>query len=126
MLGLSTPLPRPQASDLEERERQVWKNPARASQFSDVPHTSASLCEDVQPPQALMTPNPLLTPSERSRIKVNFIIGTDGHVNGPLILESAGAIGDRNVLRVVRSWKFRPATCNGVPTETEGKIEFSR
>jgi TonB family protein len=59
-----------------------------------------------------------------TKVKVSFIIGTDGRVHSPLILESAGA-GDRTVLRTVRTWKYRPATCNGVPTETEGKIEFS-
>jgi outer membrane biosynthesis protein TonB len=42
-----------------------------------------------------------------------------------LILESAGSTGDRNVLQTVRNWRYRPATCNGVPTEAEGKIEFS-
>jgi outer membrane biosynthesis protein TonB len=46
-------------------------------------------------------------------------------VHSPLILESAGLQGDRHVLQTVRSWRYRPATCNGVPTETEGKIEFS-
>jgi len=60
-----------------------------------------------------------------AKVKVSFIIGTDGRVHSPLILESAGATGDRSVLRTVRAWKYRPATCNGVPTETEGKIEFS-
>jgi TonB family protein len=60
-----------------------------------------------------------------AKVKVSFIIGTDGRVHSPLILESAGATGDRNVLRTVRTWKYRPATCNGVPTEAEGKIEFS-
>ena len=58
-------------------------------------------------------------------VKVSFIIGTDGRVHSPLILESAGLPGDRHVLQTVRSWRYRPATCNGVPTETEGKIEFS-
>jgi len=28
-------------------------------------------------------------------------------------------------LQTVRYWRYRPATCNGVPTEAEGKIEFS-
>jgi TonB family protein len=100
----------------------------RASQFSDIPHTAAAApsCGDVQPPQALTTPAPLMIRSVTSaKVKVSFIIGTDGHVHSPLILESAGASGDRNVLRAVRNWKYRPATCNGVPTEAEGKIEFS-
>ena len=60
------------------------------------------------------------------KVKVSFIIGADGRVHSPLILESVGAAGDRNVLQTVRAWRYRPATCNGVPTEAEGKIEFSR
>jgi TonB family protein len=128
LFGLSAPRAHSQWSDLEERERQVWTNPARNSQFSDVPHASAPpQCEEVRPPQALTTPNPLFMPVlDGSRVKVSFIIGTDGRVHSPLILESAGPSGDRSVLRAVRIWRYRPATCNGVPTEIEGKIEFSR
>jgi TonB family protein len=111
-----------------ERERQVFKTPTRAAEFSDIPHVSArSRCEDTRPPQALTTPDPLLVPIEAGlRVKVSFIIGADGRVHSPLILQSAGPAGDRNVLRTVRAWRYRPATCNGVPTEAEGKIEFSR
>ena len=98
----------------------------RASEFTDILHVSRPSCEDVQPPEALATPDPLFTPTVRGkRVKVSFIIGTDGHVHSPLILESAGLAGDRHVLQTVRTWRYRPATCNGVPTETEGKIEFS-
>jgi len=111
-----------------ERERQIWKTPARASQFSDVPHVSARRrCEDTRPPEALTTPDPLMVPAAVGiKVKVSFIIGADGRVHSPLILESAGPAGDRNVLQTVRAWRYRPATCNGVPTEAEGKIEFSR
>jgi TonB family protein len=113
---------------LAERERQVWKNPTRAAEFSDVPHMSArARCEDTRPPQALTTPDPLLVRTGAGlKVKVSFIIGTDGRVHSPLILQSAGTVGDRNVLRTVRTWRYRPATCNGAPTEAEGKIEFSR
>jgi TonB family protein len=125
--AITTPSSRLQSASLEDRERQVSKNITRAAQFSDVPHVSSqAACEDVQPPEALATPDPLFTPAGRSRkVKVSFIIGTDGHVHSPLILESAGYAGDRHVLQTVRTWRYRPATCNGVPTETEGKIEFS-
>ena len=111
----------------EDREHQLWKTRVRDSQFSDVPHiTARSRCEDVQPPQPLTTPEPVLNPMrDRLKAKVSFIIGTDGRVHSPLILESAGPTGDRHILQTVRSWRYRPATCNGVPTETEGKIEFS-
>jgi TonB family protein len=113
---------------LPERERQVWKTPSRATEFSDVPHTSArARCEDTRPPQAITTPDPLPLPfAAAQKVKVSFIVGADGRVHSPLILESAGPAGDRNILRTVRTWRYRPATCNGVPTEAEGKIEFSR
>jgi TonB family protein len=110
---------------LNDREHQVWKTPARAAEFSDIPHVSArARCEDTRPPQALTTPDPLLVQAGL-KVKVSFIIGADGRVHSPLILQSAGAAGDRNVLQTVRAWRYRPATCNGVPTEAEGKIEFS-
>jgi TonB family protein len=113
---------------ISQHERQVWKSPRRASEFKDVPHVSAKArCEDTRPPQALTTPDPLLAPAGAdSMVKVSFIVGTDGRVHSPLILQSAGPVGDRNVLRTVRTWRYRPATCNGVPTEAEGNIEFSR
>jgi TonB family protein len=105
----------------------MWKAPLRSAEFSEIPHSSArARCEDTQPPEALATPNPLMSPLAAGvRVKVSFIIGADGHVHSPLILESAGAAGDRRVLQTVRGWRYRPATCNGVPTDAEGKIEFS-
>jgi TonB family protein len=112
---------------LAENERQLWTIPARLAEFGAVPHVSSRpSCDDVQPPQALTTPDPLLVPAfAGSKVKVSFIVGADGRVHSPLILESAGPAGDRNVLRTVKMWRYRPATCNGVPTEAEGKIEFS-
>jgi TonB family protein len=120
---------RPQRLDgLTERERQLSKSLKRAAEYSDLPHVSArSRCEDTRPPQALTTPDPLLVPAQTGmRVKVSFIIGADGRVHSPLILQSGGSVGDRNILRTVRNWRYRPATCNGVPTEAEAKIEFSR
>jgi TonB family protein len=100
---------------------------ARASQFVDVIHVSSRpSCQAVQPPEAIATPDPFFTPAARTeKVTVSFIIGTDGRIHSPLILQSAGLAGDRHVLQTVRTWRYRPATCNGVPTEIEGKIEFS-
>jgi TonB family protein len=125
--AVSLPVEHLRMTASDDREHQLWKTRVRDSQFSDVPHiTARSRCEDVQPPQALTTPEPILNPMhDRRKAKVSFIIGTDGRVHSPLILESAGPTGDRHILQTVRSWRYRPATCNGVPTETEGKIEFS-
>ena len=115
------------SENFAQREGRVSRALARASQFVDVPHVSAQRsCAEIQPPEPLTTPDPLFTPMENNqRVKVSFIIGTDGRVHSPLILESAGLAGDRHVLQTVRTWRYRPATCNGVPTETEGKVEFS-
>ncbi len=109
------------------REHQIWTSAVHDSEFAAVPHTtSRTSCAATQPPQALTTPNPLLDqPEPNAKITVSFIIGADGLVHSPLILESAGPGEDRTVLNAVRSWRYRPAMCNGVPTEAEGKIEFS-
>jgi TonB family protein len=125
--ALSLPVAHTRATPSEVREHPLWKIRVRDSQFSDLPRlTARSRCEEVQPPQALTTPQPVLNPlRDRVKPKVSFIIGTDGRVHSPLILESAGPTGDRRILQTVRSWRYRPATCNGVPTEIEGKIEFS-
>jgi TonB family protein len=122
------PAPTVRPATLAERELVAWRPLVHAAQFSDVPHITASpsSCGQVEPPQALTTPSPLMSRTATgTKVKVSFIIGIDGHVHSPLILESAGATGDRSILRTVRTWRYRPATCNGVPTETEGKIEFS-
>jgi TonB family protein len=126
-LAVITPSPRLRSATFALRERQVSKTLARTSQFVEVPHVHLlPACEDVRPPEPLTTPDPLFAPAAHGkRVKVSFIIGIDGRVHAPLILESAGVVGDRHVLQTVRTWRYRPATCNGLPTEMEGKIEFS-
>jgi TonB family protein len=112
-------------SSLTAREHQIWPPPLRDSKFAAMLHANTS-CEASEPPEPLATPNPLLDIAEPSaKVSVSFIIGTDGRVHSPLILESAGATEDRTILDTVRSWRYRPAMCNGAATETEGKIEFS-
>ena len=97
------------------------------SKFADMVHPSArGECGAVQPPQALATPDPLLNENElNAKVSVSFIVGTDGRVHSALILESAGSNEDRTILDAVRFWRYRPALCNGVPTEAEAKVEFS-
>jgi TonB family protein len=125
-LDASTTPVSPEATRIDLSEQRLARTLARASQFVDVHHTSQEECEQVQAPVELATPDPLYLSTGRDRkVKVSFIIGTDGRVHSPLILVSAGLAGDRHVLDTVRTWRYRPGTCNGVPTETEGKIEFS-
>ena len=88
--------------------------------------TAAANCEASLPPEPLATPSPLLDVAEPgSRVSVSFIIGVDGRVHSALILQSAGPSEDRTILDTVRSWRYRPAMCNGAATDTEAKVEFS-
>lgn len=114
-------------ASLMERERHIWSSAVHDSEFATLPRAaSRTACGATQPPQALATPDPLLDEADlNSKISVSFIIGTDGRVHSALILESAGPVEDRTVLDAVRVWRYRPALCNGVPTDSEAKVEFS-
>jgi TonB family protein len=120
-------LAQPTSSNLAVRERLIWSSPLRDSKFAAMLRASAGNdCEASRPPEPLATPNPLLDTADPSaKVSVSFIIGTDGRVHSALILESAGPAEDRTILDTVRSWRYRPAMCNGAATETEGEIEFS-
>ena len=104
------------ASALSAREKQVWRAPVHNSEFADVPRIGArSACELTHPPEALATPNPMLSKSDSGvKVKISFIVGTDGRVHSPLIMESAGGSEDDTILETVRAWRYRPAMCNGI------------
>jgi TonB family protein len=113
---------------LGTREHQVWVSAKRDWNFANLARVRSQFsCEATRPPEALATPNPLLDAAESGhKVTVSFIIGTDGRVHSPLILESAGSSGDRAILDTVTAWRYRPAMCNGAPTDSETRIEFSR
>jgi TonB family protein len=112
---------------LSEREHMLWTSAVHGSEFAAMTHpASRPECEAAQPPQALATPDPVLDGRNvNAKVSVSFIIGIDGRVHSALILESAGPSEDRTILEAVRFWRYRPAMCNGVPTEAEAKVEFS-
>jgi hypothetical protein len=86
-------------------------------------------CEANLPPEPLATPDPVLDSTDHMRITVSFVVGIDGRVYGPLVLEGMSqgvkVSQARPVVDAVRTWRFRPAVCNGAPTEAEAKVEFS-
>jgi TonB family protein len=116
--------PRPPLSQLE---RTLRRAPAHISEFSPVSEPLAlPKCGEVRPPEALLTPDPLLDAQDDDlHVRVSFIIGSDGRVHSALILDSGGPEKDRIVLRAVRLWRYRPALCNGVPTDFEALVRFS-
>lgn len=95
------------------------------------PHTVARIlssanCASTHGPEALATPNPLVqAPYRPTKITVSFIVGKDGEVESPLILEGSGVERGRDILKALRRWRYRPAMCNGVPVEAETEVQFS-
>jgi len=82
-------------------------------------------CYDTVNPTPVNTPNPLL--NGPSLVVVDFIVGWDGAVYSPFVLE--GSVNDpdvRAVLQAMRGWRFRPGKCNGAPTSAEGRVKFRK
>jgi hypothetical protein len=108
-------------------ESAVFRPAIQNPRFTDIPHFSARpSCQNTRPPEALATPTPQLPAADADeRLIVSFIVGTDGKVHSALILQGGDDWTGRLVLQTIRHWRYRPATCNGVPTESEAKVEFS-
>jgi TonB family protein len=113
-------------TNLTQLEQQLRRMPAHISEFTPVSEPLAlPRCGDVRPPEALVTPDPLLPPDDENlRVRVSFIVGADGRVHSPFILDSGGTHEDQVVLHAVRRWRYRPALCNGVPTDAEARVQF--
>lgn len=110
---------------LADAEQSLRRFPVHTSEFSPLaPLLATAPCADSRPPEALATPDPPVQLDDLN-VRVSFIVGADGRVESPFILESAGAADDEVVLRAVRYWRFRPALCNGVPTEMEARVRFA-
>ena len=112
---------------LSQWEQLLLRMPAHISEFVPVAEPLAlSACGDVRPPEALLTPDPMLQVQDDDlHVRVSFIVGSDGHVHSPFILDSGGPEQDQLILRAVRRWRYRPALCNGVPTESEARVRFA-
>ncbi len=108
-------------------EKALRRVPAHISEFAPVSEPLAlPKCGTVSPPEALLTPDPLLPVQDNDmKVRVSFIVGTDGKVHSPFIMESGGPDEDQIVLHAVRFWRYRPALCNGVPTDFEALVRFS-
>ena len=117
----------PHGVPLTQLEQTLRRAPAHISEFSPVSEPLAvAKCGDVRPPEALLTPDPLLhVQDEDLNVRVSFIVGSDGHVHSAFVLDSGGSDEDQIVLRAVRFWRYRPALCNGVPTDSEARVRFS-
>ena len=124
--GPSTAAVIPQTKPLAQAETSLRRSAVHIAQFSPVSEPLAlPRCGSVHPPEALLTPDPLLYGNDdRMDVSVSFIVGADGHVHSAFVMQSGGPTADQSVLRVVRFWRYRPALCNGVPTDAEASVRF--
>lgn len=113
--------------NLARRERTLQRVATHISDFSPASEPLAlPRCGSVRPPEALLTPDPLVSvQDEDPQVRVSFIVGADGHVHAAFVLDSGGEVEDQAVLHAIRYWRYRPALCNGVPTDSEARIRFS-
>ncbi|MGB9233813.1 MAG: TonB family protein [Terriglobales bacterium] len=118
---------KPNRITLSQVERKLRRAPAHVAELTPTsPALSVPMCESIQPAEALLTPDPLLPlEPDNPLVRVSFIIGSDGRVHSAFVLFSGGSDEDVAVLRAVRAWRYRPALCNGVPTESEVRVRFS-
>jgi len=120
--------PRVEPSSVVHEQSLLSRASAHVVEFSPVSASPLAIprCASVRQPESLLTPDPLLPPEDdRVRVIVSFIIGSDGHVHSAFVTYSGGVEGDQVVLRAVRAWRYRPALCNGVPTDSEARVRFT-
>jgi TonB family protein len=112
---------------LKQTEMTLRGAPSHSSEFSPLlPPLAPPKCGEVRPPEALLTPDPLLDIQDDDlSVRVSFIVGSDGNVHSAYVLDSGGPDEDQIVLRAIRFWRYRPALCNGVPTDSEALVRFS-
>jgi|SRR5579863_22667 len=79
-------------------------------------------CGLVNDPEPTNSPDPVTL---NAPVAVNVIIGPDGRVYSPIILQSSGSEAqDRVVVTLVKSWRYHPSLCNEIPSPSEGLIVF--
>ena len=79
-------------------------------------------CEMMSLPETMNSPHPIM--GSNRGVVVDFIVGYDGRVYSPFVLEATDQASANEAMRVIKTWRFRPATCNKIPIDVEGKVTF--
>jgi hypothetical protein len=96
----------------------AWMQIAR---FAPAEYAERS-CAAFTPPQAISERTPVGLGND-TQAKLNFVITRDGEVGAIVVLHlSAGDEGD--LIGAVMGWRFRPATCDGIPIDSEANLEL--
>jgi hypothetical protein len=84
---------------------------------------SANGCEQFTAPEAVSTRQPLDFGADATA-RLNFVVNASGRVNGVVILGLSGQIDQQALVEAVIGWRFRPATCDGAPIDSEATLDL--
>jgi protein TonB len=75
-------------------------------------------------PEPISQPMPHIEVDRQSRATLNLTIGPDGRVKEVEIVQSIAGATDK-LIGAVQTWRFKPATENGVPTTGTFQVNVS-
>jgi TonB family protein len=81
----------------------------------------------VKPPSPVSTPDPELPQRKtpKNPVVLGLSIAADGSIRDLRVLQSVDETFDHAAMKAVQKWRFRPATCDGVPIETMISVSVS-
>lgn len=81
---------------------------------------------DVKPPEPISSPGPSQLPGEmgkkiqrKAKVVLMVTVETDGSIGNIRLQKSKGADLDAVAIETVKTWRFKPATKNGVPVPVD-------
>lgn len=84
-----------------------------------------SECSAFQPPRIVAGRGTGISDKTTRTVIVDFIVLKNGSVEHPFIVEGVEPSINQKVLETVTNWRYRPAMCDGQPSEAEGRIEVT-
>jgi TonB family protein len=93
--------------------------------------TEWPVCDKVEPPKPLSTPDPNFprgVKTNQAMSVLGVLVRQNGKPGGMRVVRSGGAGFDDAALQAVGQWTFRPALCNGtaIPAQVTVEIDFRR
>ncbi len=90
--------------------------------FAPVYQEGAAACSVFRPPR-LIRAAPLVDHLD-ARVVLDVLVTKQGDVGAVLIRQGNGLGADGQLQRIIQTWVFAPAVCDGQPMEAEGTIEL--
>jgi protein TonB len=86
--------------------------------------------ESIEAPRILSEVQPEYTPVAKKAklegtVKVRCVVGADGNVTEPTVIQGVGMGLDENAVAAVKKWKFSPATLNKKPVRVSVIVEVA-